>query len=347
MSVWRRARSLFPVTDVAVHLDHAGGAPLPSRVDEAVRAFVDAAMRRGAEYDARVARELERVRARVASLLSVAPDEIAFVPHAARGLERVAEDVDWRRGDVVVVGGDADPLPWRRLGDLGVEIHHVPAEKHALRIDRLDAALRHPRARLLALSCVDASSGARVPLAGAGALCRERGALLAVDASHHLGCLDLDAGACHVDYLVCDAHRFLLGTPGTGLLFRRHESAADGASAARAFEAGPSNALGITALGAGVDLLLELGLPGIERRVLALNERLLVGLELRGIAATVPREAPRSGIVSFRIDGESAARTAERLLARRMRVATTAAGVRVSPHFYTEPAEIDALLEAL
>jgi selenocysteine lyase/cysteine desulfurase len=316
-------------------------------VDEAVREFVDAGTRRSAETDARVARELERVRSRIATLLVAHVSEIAFVPNALRGLEQIAEDVDWRRGDVVVIAGDADALPWSRLASRGVELHRVPTEKAALRIDRLESALRHPRARLLALDSVDPASGARAPLEVAGALCRERGVLFAVEASQHLGCLDLGVAACGIDYLVSDAHRFLLGLAGTGVLFRSRRSSPDAASARQAFESGPPNAVGITALGAAVDLLLELGLPGVERRVLSLCERLLEGLEARGIAAAVPRELPRSGIVGFRIDGEPAARTAERLLARRIRVATTAAGVRVSPHCYIEASEIDALLEVL
>jgi selenocysteine lyase/cysteine desulfurase len=180
-----------------------------------------------------------------------------------------------------------------------------------------------------------------------GRLCEERGLLFCVDASQQLGCLELDVAAAGVDYLVSDAYRFLLGLAGTALLYRNRRCAQPDAPASAAFESGPANAVGITALGAAVDLLLELGVDRIERHVLELNDRLRLGLAARGIASTTPTEAMRSGIVAFRLEGEAPTRTAERLLARGFCVATTATAVRVSPHCYTQLAEIDALLAAL
>lgn len=348
LSLWRHVRSLFPVTEAGIYLDHAGAAPTSSRVEEAVRQFVDAAARRrGLDLDAQTSREVERVRARVALLLSARPAEVAFVPHAERGIELAAGDIDWRSGDAVAVAGDAVPLVWRQLAERSVETHCVPLDQGALRLERVEAALRHPRVRLLALASVDPGSGARAPLLEVGRLCQERGVLLCVDASQQLGCLELDVSAAGIDYLVCDAHRFLLGLAGTGLLFRNRRCARSDASASVAFESGPPNALGIAALGAAVDLLLELGIDRIEQRVLALIGRLADGLEARDIPTAAAPEAARSGILAFRLESEAPARTAERLRARNIHVATTAAGVRVSPHGYIEPREIDALLERL
>jgi selenocysteine lyase/cysteine desulfurase len=348
VSIWRRVRSLFPATEVGVYLDHAGTAPVSSWVEEAVRQFVEAAARRGGgDHEAKISLELARVRARVATLVGATPAEIAFVPHAERGLEKVAGDVDWRRGDVIAVAGDEGAHAWRNLALRGVEIHRVPDDAGALKLERVETALRRPRVRLLAISAVDPESGSRAPLADLGRLCEERGVLFCVDASHQLGCLELDVAVGGVDYLVSDAHRFLLGLAGTALLYRNRRCAQPEALASAAFESGPANALGITALGAAVDLLLELGVDRIERHVLELTDRLRLGLEARGIASATPRDATRSGIVAFRLGDEAPSRTAERLLARGFCVATTATAVRVSPHCYTRLAEIDALLDAL
>jgi selenocysteine lyase/cysteine desulfurase len=253
VSLWRRVRSLFPVTEVGVYLDHAGAAPVSSWVEEAVRQFVETAARRGGnDHHAKVSLELERVRGRVAALVSAQPTEIAFVADADRGLERVAGDIDWHRGDVIVVAADEVPPAWKNLAQRGVEIHRVPLDAGALKLERVEAALRHPRVRLLALSAVDPGSGSRAPLAGVGRLCEERGLLFCVDASQQLGCLELDVSAAGVDYLVSDAHRFLLGLAGTALLYRNRRCAQPDAPASAAFESGPANAVGITALGAAV-----------------------------------------------------------------------------------------------
>ena len=46
---WRRARSLFPVTRELVYLNHAGVAPISSRVEDALARYAAEAVRRGIE----------------------------------------------------------------------------------------------------------------------------------------------------------------------------------------------------------------------------------------------------------------------------------------------------------
>jgi selenocysteine lyase/cysteine desulfurase len=348
VSVWRRARSLFPITGRAIHLDHAGRAPVSSRVEEAVRQLLEAgALGGGAEHEAALAHTREHVRARVAALVAAAPDEIAFVAHAARGLDQILADVDWRRGDACVLAGDVpEPTGWRRLTERGVVRLRVPSDAGAISLERVEEALRHPRARLLVCAGVDPDTGARAPVAAIARLCRERGVLACADASHQLGCLAVSAEDWDVDYLVSDAHRFALALGGIGILCRRRRVARNAAPARDAFEAGPANDVGVAALGAAVDLLLEWEPVAIERRILELTARLADGLRARGIRVS-PDDAHRSGIAVFRVDGEAPQRTAARLRARRILVGDGDAGVRVSPHGYIEPAEIDALLDAV
>ena len=348
MSFWRRARSFFPVAEDAIFLDHAGGGPISSRVDEAVRAVSDdAAHRVGATQSTRRARDLERIRTRSARLLRAEPNEIAFVSHAAAGLAEVGSDIDWERGDRVIATDDADLQTWRALQSRGVETLLVPAGTDGPSPERLEEALLHPRARLLALPAVHPVTGARAPLETIGRSCRQRGVLLCVDASHALGCLDLDVGACAIDYLVSDAHRFLMALAGSAVLYRGRSIARDGLDAAGRFESGPTNHVGLAALGAAVDLTLEIGPAQIESRVLSLTERLSAGLDVRRIPLLSPRGAAASGIVTFDLSGESSERTTRRLRDGRLYLADVGRGVRASPHFYNDEAEIDALLEAL
>lgn len=348
MSIWHSLRSCFPITATGIHLDHARTAPLSSRVEETLREFVDAASRRhGRAHELRVAEQVERVRERAGLLLGAAAQEVAFVTDARRGLDWVVGDVSWRRGDRVVTAGDGVDLPEAALALRGVDRLHVPLPGGIFASDALDGALRHPRARLLVMASVQGASGARAPLARVSELCAERGVLLCVDASYHAGGLALHAQRQGLDYLVCDGHRFLLGLPGTGLLVRNARSAAGPPTAAQRFERGPAPALGIVALGAAIDLLLELGPGGVEKRVIELTDRLVDGLALRGIEPVVPRAAARSSIVGFRLGPEAPARTVERLDGRGIRVSASDRAVRVSPHAYNVPDDIDALLDAL
>jgi len=235
----------------------------------------------------------------------------------------------------------------------------------------VEEALRSPRVRLLALSSVEFGSGARNDLGTLGRLCRERGVLFCVDAIQSLGCLPLDPVAWGIDFLAADGHKWLLSVEGCGLFYcaRRMldrlrprivgwRSVADNRDfdryqtdlqpGAGRFEEGTPNTPGIFALGAAIDLLLELGIEPIAARVLALTDRLVEGLRARGARVLSPRgPGETSGIVSFTLADEAPARTVARLRERRIFTIVRRGGVRASPHFYNDEGEIDALLEAL
>ena len=100
---WARTRSFFPVTRDLAYLNHAGVAPISTRVVEALARYSADASQRGAfEYDRVFDAEIERVRACAAQLLGASADEIAFVKNTTEGLGLVAAGLDWRRGDQIV-----------------------------------------------------------------------------------------------------------------------------------------------------------------------------------------------------------------------------------------------------
>ena len=225
--------------------------------------------------------------------------------------------------------------------------------------------------RLLSLSSVQFGSGFRSDLVRLGELCRERGVLFCVDAIQSLGCLPLRVEEAAIDFLASDGHKWLLSVEGCGIFFcsRRvldrlrprivgwrsvidnHDFDSyhlDLQPGAGRFEEGTPNTAGIFALGAAIDLLLELGIEPIAEHVLALTARLAEGLLARGATLLSPRgDGEASGIVSFTIREEPPAETVRRLRRRRIFVVARRGGVRVSPHFYNSESEVDALLEAL
>jgi selenocysteine lyase/cysteine desulfurase len=370
---WARTRSFFPITQKWIYLDHAGIAPISTRVEEALRRYAELAVGHGgAEYEV-FTREIERVRERAARLLGADPEEIAFVKNTTEGIGIVSNGLDWRPGDCVVTCDLEYPsnvTPWQNLRERNVETLMLRGENGMLPIERVEEALRSPRVRLLALSSVEFSTGARNDLEAIGALCRERGVLFCVDAIQSLGCLPLDVQHCGIDFLSADGHKWLLGVEGCGVFYcARHllgqitprvvgwRNVADPADFDRyqnelrrdagRFEEGTTNTPGIFALGASIDLLLELGIDAIAGRVLALTEHLTNGLVSRDAVIFSPGGDGASGIVSFRLPGEAPERTAERLRAQRIHTVVRRGGVRASPHFYTDEAELDTLLDAL
>ncbi len=371
---WAGTRGWFPVTEELAYFNHAGVAPVSTLVERAVRGYLEEITRRGAfDYTRHTDREIERVRGRAALLLGADAGEVAFVPNTTEGLGLVAAGLDWREGDRVVTCDLEYPsnvYPWWHLASRGVETVMVRAEKGVVSTERIVEAIAQPRVRLLALSSVEFGSGQRHDLDALGRVCRERGVLFCVDAIQSLGCLPLDVARSQIDFLAADGHKWLLALEGCGIFYcsaraldrlrppvvgwrsvvdnqdydRYHLELQPGAGR---FEAGTPNTAGIVALGAAIDLLLELGIDAIARRVLALTDRLVDGLLARGAEIASPRGESASGIVSFRLPDEPIERTVTRLRSQRIFVVARRGGVRASPHFYNDEAEIDRLLAAL
>lgn len=369
-----RARSFFPIVDRGIYLDHAATAPLSTRVVEALERYAQEASRQAGFGRAAQEREIGRARERVAALLGASPAEVAFVRNTTQGLGLVAAGLDWQPGDRVVTCDLEYPsnvLPWKNLARRGVEMEILPTDGCRLAPEAVDAALRHPAVRLLALSSVEFASGFRQDLVRLGALCRERGVLFCVDAIQSLGCLPLDVRACGIDFLASGGTKWLLSAAGCGVFYAagtvrsrlapwvvgpRSVTDSDDdpryplrlREDAQRFEESKPNVPGAYALGAAVNLLLELGVTNVAAHVLALTDRLLAGLDALGARISSPREPEaRSGIVSFALGDEPPEQTAARLRERSILVSVRRGGVRVSPHFYNTPEEIDALLAAL
>jgi selenocysteine lyase/cysteine desulfurase len=372
---WERTRSLFPVTRELAYFNNAGVAPISSRVDEAIRRYTGEATRLGAfNYPRSFDAEIERVRGRAALLLNANSDEIAFVKNTTEGLGLVAAGLDWQRGDEVLscdLEYPSNVYPWWSLRDRGIETRMLCARDGRLPLAVVEQALQNPRVRLLALSSVEFGSGARNDLEAIGRLCREHGVLFCVDAIQSVGCFPIDVENCGIDFLAADGHKWMLSVEGCGIFFcsKRVQDFLtpriigwrsvrnnldfdtyhmDLQPNAGRFEEGTPNTPGIFALGAAIDLLLELDVAAIGERVLALTDRLVDGLRDRGAEIRSPREpGEASGIVSFAIPGQPPADTVRKLRAERIFVIERRGGIRASPHFYNSEAEIDRLLAAL
>jgi len=371
MPNWERTRSFFPVTRKLVYLDHAGGGPISTRVDEAQREWSHRQLHYGSFDAAGYEEEIARVRNRVALLLGVTSREISFVGSTGQGLGLVATGLSWRRSDAVVTTDRAHPTtlyPWLALSHLGVEVQRLRTLDGRIDLDELARRLESPRVRVVCIASVDYLTGARHDLHAIGTLCAERGVLFCVDAIQSLGCLPLDPEACGIDFLAAGGQKWLLAGPGTGIFYcadrvrtrltprvvgwrsvqepsslEREQSTlrSDG----RRFEPGIPDSAAAYRLGAAVDLILELGIDAIAERVTSLRAQLEQGLATRGIERQAGERSP--GIVSFSLPHETATETWKRLRSQHIHVASRGDSLRVSPHFYNDADEIDRLLAAL
>jgi cysteine desulfurase / selenocysteine lyase len=370
---WITLRDEFPVTRRWAFFDHAAVAPLTRRAQQAMTDWARDLAENGDVHDPQWVQRVEEVRRRAARLLGCDPLDLAFVKNTSEGIGIVAEGFPWQPGDNVVTAAEEYPAnvyPWMNLAGRGVEVRLVPSRDRRLWVEDIRAALTE-RTRLVSLSFVEYASGFRNDLEAVGSLCRERGVYFAVDAIQGLGVLPLDVGRLPVDFLAADGHKWLLGPEGAGILYVRRDLVDllhpvgvgwNSVVGARDFsrldfrlkphagrwESGSLNVAGITALGASLELLLEIGIPDVAERVLQLTDYLCertarAGLEV--YSSRLPRD--RSGIVSLVAPGGDVRQLVKRCRGQGVVVNQRAGRLRLSPHCYNSEEEIDRFLAAV
>lgn len=364
-------RDEMPVTRNLFYLDHASMGPLPRATVTAMVASVQAQAERGSLEHGRLHEEADAAKADYAALIGAQPRQIAHITNTASGMGIIAAGLDWRAGDEVVVPAMDFPsavLPWMTLQRQGVTVRRVPDADGRVSIDAMLAACG-PRTRVVCASWVQFSNGARLDLARLGQACRERGILFVVDGTQGVGVLQIDVAALPIDALVVHAYKWLLAPQGVAWLYvadtlaprlslsgagpRSVQAAAsfldlrfDPRPDAGRFETGLLNFHGIVAARASMGVLRAAGAAAIETRARALAGRLAEGLARLGceVQGGTSRAGFESAIVAFRHPRRDAVQCQEILLQAGILTRAREGWVRVAPHFYNEPDEIDALL---
>src|SRR5262249_34439437 len=112
------------------------------------------------------------------------------------------------------------------------------------------------------------------------------------------------------------------------------------------WESGSLNVAGITGLGASLGLLLEIGIPAIEARVLELTDYLCEKAAHAGFEIYSSRQPEdKSGIVSVVVPGADPRQLVKQCRSQGIVINQRAGRVRVSPHCYNTHEEIDRLIE--
>ena len=367
-------RSEFPVTETYIYMNHAGVAPLSRRVREAMAGFIEDATVNGAVNAEDWAETAEVCRTVGAQLINADTTEIAFMKNTTQGILIAANGIDWQEGDNVVttaVEFPANVYPWWSLKErYGVETRMVTEREGCIYIEDI-ASVIDTRTRALTISHVEFASGFRNDIQALGELCREHNIWFIVDAIQSLGAIEVDVKSCNVDILAADGHKWLLAPEGAAIFYcadERREQLINtniGWSSvvnprdflnydltqkpdATRFEEGSYNSVGLYGLKAAIDLLLDIGIPVIETRILELTAGLIVGLEAKGYRVITPKEdEERAGIVIFESEQYTPAEIYEMLYAENIITAERGSGVRVSPHFYNTVSEVERLLEVL
>jgi selenocysteine lyase/cysteine desulfurase len=354
----------FAVTGRFAYLDYATFGPLPSCH---VRAATEALERLQDGLDELTGtRAIDATRDQAAMLLGCDSRRVALLKSTSEGLGLVAEGLDWREGDEVVVYEREFVgclAPFLRLRSRGVVVRTV-LDRGRSRFD-LDDVVEAitPRTRAVCVSVVNRSHGMRSPVEALGAVCRERRIWLVLDAVQAMGVIDLDVERIGADIVAAHGYKFLCSGFGLAATFCSERATAElrvpqvgwknaeleGPSGdASRFE---STMCSIPVLaGMRESLRLLNGVDGAdrERRAVAAIDMIAAGLVERGyqlVSSRLPEE--RSALLAARHPTLAADEIVSMLRAGGVICATVDGALRVSAHFTTTRADVDRFFDVL
>lgn len=367
----------FPVTREKIFLAHAGDSPLPRCVAQAIADYAHHASA-GDQEAAIWPQAVEEGRALGAKLLQCDTEEVALVGPTSLALSLFASGLKFRKGDNILIYHDDYPsnvYPWMALAERGVQVRLL--NTRGLGVIRSIDVLGQidENTRLVALASCHFISGYRLDYQAIGRALRQRNILFCLDAIQTVGAFPTLME--HVDLLAADAHKWLLGPCGAGLMvvkkelqphlnpplygwhnvrcpnFVAQEEIAY-RSGAKKYEVGTQNLLGLVGLNASMKLLLELGIDNIAAELLRKRAWLVPALQAKGyvvLNADAPA-ANSTGIVTFSKPDSDMAALHQKLLDKNivtsLRVDRKGQRyLRLSPHFYNTDAELQQVLALL
>ena len=242
-----------------------------------------------------------------------------------------------RPGDHVITSSmehNSMMRPLRALEQDGVKVTVVPCSSHGV-LDPADVAVAiRPGTKMVALNHASNVVGTLLPVAEVGAICRDRGLLLLVDAAQTGGAYPIDVQADQIDLLGFTGHKSLGGPMGTGGLIvgervdeRQLEPLVRGGTGSRSehelqpdflpdmCESGTPNAVGLAGLRAGVRWVLGQRVEAIRAHEVAITQRLIDGLQsISGVTVYGTHDAEnQTATVSFNVDGMAPSEVGQRL----------------------------------
>ncbi len=375
-------RQQFPGAEKYIYFETSARGLMPVGARTAMLRYLDGRIYEGGE-PASMIEAIERVRAKFAGMIGAGPDEIAIVKNVSEGINAIVTAIAWQRGDNAVLCADIEhPNSTYALYNMrdryGVVVRTVPPTADLATPVQSIAQAIDARTRLVIVSTVTYTTGARSDLDALGKLCRERGVVLLVDGAQSVGALNLNVRKTPVDAMTVGASKYLCGPYGFGFLYVRrelaermqpgslarygidlgdaHEGEKGGEQyklmrGARRFDLGSYNYAGANATEVGLDLLAGIGVAGIEQHVLVLARAFTAGLLELGLpvlSGRVPEHFSHVVVIgAAEPDAATKARLHgiyDHLTHNRVKLSIRHGRLRFSFHFYNTREEVSRVL---
>jgi cysteine desulfurase / selenocysteine lyase len=376
MTDWRK--EWFDFEDAA-YLNVAGQGPLPKTSVQATLRAIEWKKFPHTMPDSTIFDLPNRIRASAAKLIGGRPEEIAITTGASAGMAAVANGIDWKPGDEVLIAQGEFPshfstfLPLEAAGKLKVKVI-MPAG----RFHTTDDFLKHigPHTRLVSASLVRFDNGVRLDAAKVAQACHSVGGFLLLDVAQCAGAVPMNVDKLGADFVAASGYKWLLSPYGTGFFWARgaaidqmlpgpsYWSALENADrfdrlsgngyklragAMRWDSPETGSFFNLTAMDASLEFILRVGVETIWEHTGHLAEALIARLPLDRCVLASPAAADERGTYIC-VTARKPERIAElhaRLIEARVFVSLREGALRIAPHLFNSERDLDRLLTVL
>jgi selenocysteine lyase/cysteine desulfurase len=238
----------------------------------------------------------------LAAFVGCTRNEIALVRNATEANSYIANGIDMKAGDEVLMTDQEHPggeEPWqlkaKRYGIVIKKVALPKPVKNASEVLNLFNDGITPRTRVIFFSHITTATGVVLPAKELCALARSKNILSAVDGAHVPGMMRLNLHEIGCDLYSSSPHKWLQATKGSGFLFVREEVidrmwstvVTEGwddpkIRAERFQRIGSSNVPALWGFLAAINLANDIGMDRIEKRHRELGDYMLAEMMKRG-----------------------------------------------------------------
>lgn len=364
----------FPITKKITYLNTAATSPLPLSTIQTINTFLHERARYGEErYDSWL-KKMEQARKTVADLINVQKEEISFLKNTGEGINTIAYALPWKKHDEIVLCDLEFPsnyTPWEAICDkYGTKMRVIEAKNGYITPEQVSETISK-RTKLVTISFVQYSSGAKMPLKEIIKVAHEYNCKVLVDAIQGIGALGFDNNQIKADFISCGGHKWLISPLGVGFLYAKSEIAKridppfrgwlnydpldsydlknkTFANSGRKFEIGNPAFSNIFGLDNSIKLIQKISIAKIERHIKSLVKILLNYFIDKNYELQSPLESDKiSGIVNFIPKNIKSNEMVLLLRKKGVSCANRSNGVRVSPHFFNAEKDIQKLIDVV
>ncbi|MEM8908112.1 MAG: aminotransferase class V-fold PLP-dependent enzyme, partial [Bacteroidota bacterium] len=370
---WQQIRLAFNVSTTTINLNNGGVSPQPRIVQEAQTDNIRYANELPTmNMNWRLKNSLPSIKQRLAQMAGCAVEELALQRNTTEALSTIIFGLPLKAGDEVVLSKQAYPNminAWEQRAQRdGIVLKWVnwdfPMQDETAMVRHYTAAFS-PKTKLAHLTHVINWNGQIIPVAAIAAVAQQNGIEVLVDAAHSFAHFPYTIPELNCDYWGTSLHKWLCAPFGTGLLYIKKTKIEKvyplfGAQASvqtsiQKFESRGTIALAkLVAIGQALDFHDWIGAERKFARLHYLKNYWIDRVKhLDTVTIQTSTDAQFSGAIALVSIVDKTAKDLNAFLFKHYRIHANVInweniqGLRITPHIYTLPRELDLLVEGI